>query len=84
MYATASRLHTANNQTTLRRLGTNLVKLEQLSYSGQALRVVGTDAKMVVLVINGGTVLTLSASYQQDPTRGLDAMGILLSYVVIG
>ena len=36
------------------------------------------------LVINGGTVVTLAASYQQDPTKGLDAMGILLSYVVIG
>jgi hypothetical protein len=49
-------LTTASNQTVLRRLGTNLVKLEQLTYTGQALRVVGTDAKMAVLVIDNGTV----------------------------
>jgi hypothetical protein len=50
-------LTTTSNQTTLRRLGaTNLATLEQLTYTGQALRVVGTDAKMVVLVLNNGAV----------------------------
>ena len=45
-------LATANNQTTLRRLSsTNLGDVEQLSYTGQALRVVGSDTAMVVLVI---------------------------------
>jgi hypothetical protein len=36
--------------------GTNLATLEQLSFTGQALRVVGTDTAMVVLVLNNGTV----------------------------
>jgi hypothetical protein len=49
-------LTTASNQTTLRRIGTNLGTLEQLTYTGQALRVVGTDAKMVIVVLSGGTV----------------------------
>ena len=50
-------LTTANNQTTLRRLSsTNLATLEQLSFTGQALRVVGSDTAMVVLVLNNGTV----------------------------
>ena len=50
-------LTTSSNQTILRRLGaTNLAILEQLSFAGQALRVVGSDAAMVVLVINNGTV----------------------------
>src|SRR6185369_5416453 len=49
-------LNTAGNQSTLRRLGTTLVNMEQLTYTGQALRVVGTDAKMAVLLINNGTV----------------------------
>jgi hypothetical protein len=50
-------LITNGNQTTLRRLGaTNLRVLEQLTYTGQALRVIGTDAKMVVLVVSNNTV----------------------------
>ena len=50
-------LTTANSQTTLRRLSsTNLATLEQLAYTGQALRVVGSDTAMVVLVLNNGTV----------------------------
>jgi len=50
-------LTTANNQTTLRRLSsTNLGTLEQVAFTGQALRVVGSDAAMVVLVLDNGTV----------------------------
>ncbi|MGC3980189.1 MAG: hypothetical protein QM808_02925 [Steroidobacteraceae bacterium] len=49
-------LTTASNQTTLRRLGSTLTNLEQLTYNGQALRVVGSDTKMAVLTINNGTV----------------------------
>ncbi len=50
-------LTTASNQTTLRRLGaSNGTVLEQRSFTGQALRVVGSDTAMVVLVIDGGTV----------------------------
>lgn len=49
-------LSSGNNQTVLRRLGGNLVTQEQLNYTGQALRVVGSDARMAVLVINNGTV----------------------------
>ena len=50
-------LTTANNQTLLRRLGsTNLATLEQVSITGTALRLVGTDAAMVVLVNNNGNV----------------------------
>ncbi|HEY0681183.1 MAG TPA: hypothetical protein VGD45_02535 [Steroidobacter sp.] len=49
-------LTTANNQTTLRRLGANLATLEQLTYSGTALRVVGSDSRMAVVVLNNGTV----------------------------
>jgi hypothetical protein len=42
-------------QATLRRLGANkLTTLEQLSYAGQPLRVVGTDQKMAVLVLDNG------------------------------
>jgi hypothetical protein len=50
-------LTSANNQTVLRRLGsTNLATLEQLQFTGEALRVVGTDASMVVLVVNNDAV----------------------------
>jgi hypothetical protein len=50
-------LTTANSQTTLRRRGaTTLPTLEQRSYAGQALRVIGTDARMAVLVITNGTL----------------------------
>jgi hypothetical protein len=50
-------LTSTNNQTVLRRLGAaNLATLEQLTFTGEALRVVGTDASMVVLVVNNGTV----------------------------
>ncbi|HMN46394.1 MAG TPA: hypothetical protein PKE27_17580 [Povalibacter sp.] len=49
-------LSTAGNQTVLRRLGTNLTVLEQMTYAGQALQVVGSDARMAVLVVENGTV----------------------------
>jgi len=50
-------LSTSGNQTLLRRQGSgNLAVLEQLTFAGQALRVVGTDASMTVLVINNSTV----------------------------
>jgi hypothetical protein len=50
-------LSSANHQTTLRRLASaSLAVLEQLTFTGDALRVVGTDTSMVVLVINNGTV----------------------------
>jgi hypothetical protein len=50
-------LTTASNQTVLRRLGaSNLATLEQLTYTGQALRVVGSDTAMAVIVVNNGTV----------------------------
>ena len=49
-------LTTSGNQTTLRRLSDSLTNLEQLSYSGVGLRVVGSDTGMVVLVIDDGTV----------------------------
>ncbi|MGC3980188.1 MAG: hypothetical protein QM808_02920 [Steroidobacteraceae bacterium] len=49
-------LTTASGQTTLRRLAANLTNLEQLTYTGQALRVVGSDTRMAVLTINNGTV----------------------------
>jgi hypothetical protein len=38
----------------------------------------------VPLTINQGTVVTLVASYQQDPNKSLDAMGILLAFAVNG
>ena len=48
-------LQTSGNQTTLRRLGaSNLAILEQRTFTGQALRVAGTDQKMAVLVMDGG------------------------------
>jgi hypothetical protein len=44
-------------QTTLRRLAANTrIVLEQLSFAGEALRVVGTDSAMTVLYASGGTV----------------------------
>lgn len=49
-------LSTASNQTTLRRLSTSRLTVEQLTFSGQALRVVGTDTRMAVLVAHTGTV----------------------------
>jgi len=50
-------LTTNTNQTLVRRLAsTNLAIQEQVLYSGQALRVVGTDSRMAVVVLNGGTV----------------------------
>ncbi len=38
----------------MRRLSTARTKVEQLSLTGQALRVVGSDSKMVVVVANSG------------------------------
>jgi hypothetical protein len=50
-------LRTVNNQTTLRRLSnSNLSVLEQRAYVGHALRVVGTDTAMAVLVNNAGNL----------------------------
>lgn len=49
-------ISTGSNQTALRRLGTNLASVEQLTYTGEALRIVGSDALMVVLVNDNGTV----------------------------
>lgn len=36
------------------------------------------------LVLPAGSTVILRATYQRDPARSLDAMGILLSYVVLG
>jgi len=50
-------VYTDNTQTQLRRLGSsNLVNLEQFTFNGQALRVVGSDAKMVVVLYTSQTV----------------------------
>jgi hypothetical protein len=50
-------LASTGNQTTLRRLsGSDLSVLEQRTFTGQALRVVGVDAAMSVLVVNGGNL----------------------------
>ncbi|MEO8019839.1 MAG: hypothetical protein ABI769_18675 [Pseudomonadota bacterium] len=67
-------LTTASNQTTLRRLGnTGLATLEQRTFTGQALRVVGTDARMTVLVLNNGTVQFLN----YVPSDDSDGDGVL-------
>jgi hypothetical protein len=34
------------------------------------------------LMLTGGTVVTLQATYQQKPTEPIDAMGIMLAYIV--
>jgi hypothetical protein len=48
---------TSGTQTTIRRLAANTrAVLEQVSFAGEALRVVGTDSAMTVLYANGGTV----------------------------
>ena len=50
-------LTTTGDQTTLRRLGaTSLPTLEQLTYAGQALRVLGTDSRMAVVLVIENTV----------------------------
>lgn len=49
-------LMTVGDQTVLRRLGANRAQLEQRSYAGEALRVVGSDSVMVVLAVQDGTV----------------------------
>ena len=50
-------LRTANSQTVLRRLGSNTqTVLEQLPFTGDGLRVVGTDQRMAVLVVNNGAL----------------------------
>jgi hypothetical protein len=36
------------------------------------------------IVLNQGTVVTIQATYQMDPTKSLDAMGIMLAYVTLG
>ena len=67
-------LVTSGNQTTLRRLGSaNLTVLEQRTFTGQALRVVGSDTSMVVLVINNGTV----QFHPYVPNDDSDADGVL-------
>ena len=48
-------LTTAGNETTVRRLnGAAHALLEQRAFTGQALRVVGSDTAMVVIVLNNG------------------------------
>ncbi|MBM0105192.1 hypothetical protein JM946_10540 [Steroidobacter sp. S1-65] len=49
-------LTSASNQTVLRRLGANLHTLEQLTFTGQALRILGSDTRMALLVVNNGAV----------------------------
>jgi hypothetical protein len=50
-------LSTSSNQTVLRRLSnTNLGTLEQIRYTGSALRVIGTDARMAVILLDGASV----------------------------
>ena len=67
-------LRTSGNQTTLRRLAaTNLGVQEQLTYTGQGLRVVGTDARMAVLVINNNTVQI----YTYVPSDDSDGDGVV-------
>jgi hypothetical protein len=66
-------LSTANNQTTLRRRDANLGKLEQLTYAGRALRVVGTDTKMAVLVVDNGTLRFNSYA----PSTDTDGDGVI-------
>ena len=67
-------LATANNQTTLRRLSSsNLTNLEQVSFAGQALRVVGSDTQMAVIVVNNGTV----QFYSYVPNDDSDGDGVL-------
>jgi hypothetical protein len=68
-------LTTSGNQTTLRRLSDTLVNLEQLSYSGVGLRVVGSDSGMVVLVIDNGTV----QFHTYTPNDDSDGDGVLNS-----
>ena len=50
-------LTTANNQTVMQRLGTaNYIAVERATITGQALRVVGSDTKMALVLVDGGTV----------------------------
>jgi len=70
---TLTTLTTTGNQTVLRRLnGSNLAILEQRSYAGEALRVVGSDAAMVVVVVNNGTV----QYYSYVPSDDSDGDGV--------
>ena len=63
-------LRTANSQTVLRRLGSNTQTiLEQLPYTGDGLRVVGTDQRMAVLVVNSGA-LQIHTYVPNDDTDG--------------
>jgi len=66
-------LTTANNATTLLHRGaTSLPTLERVTYAGQAFRVVGTDSRMAVLVINNGTVQI----HTYVPNTDTDADGV--------
>ncbi|HEU5136784.1 MAG TPA: hypothetical protein VFU13_16680 [Steroidobacteraceae bacterium] len=66
-------LVTSGNQTMLRRLGsTNLTVLEQRTFTGSALRVVGTDTSMVVVVNNNGAV----QFHTYEPSNDSDADGV--------
>src|SRR6185369_17106949 len=63
-------LSTSNNQTLLRRLGSNnLTVLEQLSFTGQALRLVGTDQRMAV-VLQDGAAVRISTYVPSDDSDG--------------
>jgi hypothetical protein len=66
-------LTTNNTQSSLSRLSGSLDTLEQVTYTGQALRVVGSDASMVVLLIDNGTV----RFQRYTPSDDSDADGVL-------
>ena len=60
--------------------------IQSFSNTNPSLCPVGLDSLLPnpPIVLPSGKQVTLRASYQQSPTKGLDAMGILLSYVVVG
>ena len=67
-------LTTASGQTQLTRLnGTTFATLEQRSFAGDALRVVGSDTAMVVLTMSNGTV----KFYNYAPSNDTDGDGVL-------
>jgi hypothetical protein len=60
--------------------------MQTFSNTNASLCPVGLDSVLppVPVVIPSGKVVTLKATYQQSPTKSLDAMGILLCYVIVG
>jgi hypothetical protein len=66
-------LTTVGDQTTLRHLSASLVNLEEVTYAGQALRVIGSDTSMTVLTVSNGTV----AFYNYAPADDSDGDGVL-------